>query len=195
MNVETIVPGERHCFTIDGLFSADRCAAWIEYAEDLGFGEAPIRTAFGEVRATHIRSNDRAMVDAPERAAELFEQLRPALPQVFEWRGSAGALASLNERLRFYRYRAGQRFAMHRDGHYLRPDESEISRLSLLLYLNDEFEGGETRFFDRRGGAIGDAKPRAGRVLVFPHPILHAGRTVTSGVKYVLRTDVMYALA
>ncbi|MDF3030995.1 MAG: putative iron-regulated protein [Moraxellaceae bacterium] len=35
-------------------------------------------------------------------------------------------------------------------------------------------------------------RPAAGMVLVFPHSIMHQGTPVTSGVKYVLRTDVTY---
>ena len=34
--------------------------------------------------------------------------------------------------------------------------------------------------------------PRAGRVLVFQHNILHEGSTLISGTKYAMRTDVMY---
>ena len=34
--------------------------------------------------------------------------------------------------------------------------------------------------------------PKAGRVLVFQHDILHEGSTLVSGTKYAMRTDVMY---
>jgi prolyl 4-hydroxylase len=59
-----------------------------------------------------------------------------------------------------------------------------------LVYLNDAFEGGTTAFhrFDV------DVVPRTGSGLVFQHRLLHDGRTVRSGVKYVLRSDVMYAV-
>jgi hypothetical protein len=35
--------------------------------------------------------------------------------------------------------------------------------------------------------------PRAGDALWFQHRLLHAGNPVTGGVKYVLRSDVLYA--
>ena len=35
-------------------------------------------------------------------------------------------------------------------------------------------------------------QPKCGRALLFQHRQLHEGREVTSGVKYVPRTDVMY---
>ena len=34
--------------------------------------------------------------------------------------------------------------------------------------------------------------PRCGRVAVFQHKLRHEGRPVVSGVKYAMRTDVIY---
>jgi hypothetical protein len=35
-------------------------------------------------------------------------------------------------------------------------------------------------------------EPHAGMALLFQHRLLHEGSEVTSGVKYVVRSDVMY---
>jgi hypothetical protein len=56
-----------------------------------------------------------------------------------------------------------------------------------MVYLNDDFTGGETRFTQ------GVVKPAKGMALVFVHQLFHQGDVVTSGRKYVVRTDVMYA--
>ena len=37
-------------------------------------------------------------------------------------------------------------------------------------------------------------KPKTGMALVFHHPLRHEGKEITSGTKYVLRTDIMYKL-
>jgi hypothetical protein len=34
--------------------------------------------------------------------------------------------------------------------------------------------------------------PEPGMVLLFEHRLLHDGETVTGGVKYTMRTDIMY---
>jgi hypothetical protein len=62
------------------------------------------------------------------------------------------------------------------------------SFLTVILYLNEGYAGGETRFGDLA------VRPRAGMALLFPHELRHEGAEVTAGVKCVLRTDVMYAL-
>jgi hypothetical protein len=63
---------------------------------------------------------------------------------------------------------------------------TEASYFTFMMYLNDNFAGGETTF---RNLSI---KPERGMALIFLHALYHAGGEVTRGVKYVLRTDVMY---
>jgi predicted 2-oxoglutarate/Fe(II)-dependent dioxygenase YbiX len=92
-----------------------------------------------------------------------------------------------NERLRFYRYQPGERFNAHYDGSFQRSDR-ERSLLTFMIYLNGDFEGGETSFLD-----LGESiKPAPGLALLFQHPILHEGCEVTAGIKYAIRSDVMY---
>ena len=55
-----------------------------------------------------------------------------------------------------------------------------------MVYLNDNFQGGDTAFRGRR------IRPRKGMALIFLHSLFHEGSEVTQGVKYVLRSDVMY---
>ena len=91
----------------------------------------------------------------------------------------------LNERWRFYRYDPGQAFRWHRDGAYER-NALERSRLTFMVYLNEDFAGGETRF------ETFAVRPRTGTALVFLHPLLHEGAEIERGRKYVMRSDVMY---
>jgi prolyl 4-hydroxylase len=58
--------------------------------------------------------------------------------------------------------------------------------MTLLLYVNDGFEGGQTTFDDLV------VTPERGMALVFRHDLFHAGEPVRGGTKYVLRSDVMF---
>jgi hypothetical protein len=51
------------------------------------------------------------------------------------------------------------------------------------------FEGGDTDFRDFR------VVPRTGSALLFIHDTWHEGAAVSRGVKYVLRSDVLYGPA
>ena len=188
-----LVHGLEDVFTVRGFLTPDECAAQIARAEAAGFGDAPISTFAGPVVDKEVRNNDRVVVDDPALAADLWDRLRPFVPPA---RGSWLA-AGLNERLRYYRYDPGQRFDWHFDGYYER-SPTEQSALTFMVYLNDGFAGGATEFDFRLtavpagGDRLTPVVPEAGMALVFFHRILHQGAEVTSGRKYVLRSDVMY---
>jgi len=98
----------------------------------------------------------------------------------------------LNERFRFLRYDPGEEFKTHLDGSYVRPDGSEKSFLTLQLYLNEGFVGGETTFVANYSEARVPVVPETGMVLIFEHHLWHKGSKLIEGRKYVIRTDIMY---
>lgn len=170
-------------FTMADVFSAAECEAAIARAEQLGFEAAPVNAPGGFAMRPDIRNNDRAMFDDVELARDLFARVREALPRRLCSRRPVG----VNERFRCYRYEAGQRFAPHYDGAFER-NRRERSELTFMIYLNDAFAGGQTAFLDFDV----DVAPRQGMALLFQHQVLHEGCAIESGVKYVLRSDVMY---
>lgn len=171
-------------FAIADVFGAAECTDTIAQIEQLGFEAAPISTPSGFVMRPDVRNNTRVMFDDRPLAAELFARIREAIPAQLCDRRAVG----VNERFRCYRYEPGQRFAPHYDGAFQR-SPAERSELTLMVYLNDEFTGGTTAFHDFDV----EATPRTGAALLFQHQLLHEGCVVRSGIKYVLRSDVMYA--
>lgn len=177
-------------FTVPELLTADECRHLIRHTEALGYEPAPITTVSGPRYVPSIRDNERVMVDDFDRAGELWRKAREHVPQSLAGWTAIG----LNERLRFYRYENDQQFDWHRDGHYER-DNGERSFLTFMVYLNDDFTGGETAFVDNRDEpefADLEIRPARGLALFFAHPLLHKGNPVLEGRKYVLRSDVMY---
>lgn len=170
-------------FALDNVLTAGECAALIDRIETMGPTVAPITTASGPQMRTHIRNNLRVMFDDPAFAALLFDRVAAHVPQQLCGMKPVGA----NERFRCYRYDVDQRFAPHYDGAYVRGDD-ERSLLTFMVYLNDGFGGGATAFHDFDVAVT----PKTGMALLFQHFTLHDGCFVTSGVKYAMRTDVMY---
>lgn len=169
---------------VHDVLSQAECRALVARIEALGPAFAPITTAAGFVVRPDVRNNDRVMFDDPALGALLFRRLRGAFPET--WPGGWRAVG-MNERFRCYRYHPGQRFAPHFDGAFVR-HARERSEVTVLVYLNGGCRGGETALCDYDLAIV----PARGRALCFRHAILHEGREVESGVKYVLRTDVMY---
>ena len=152
--------------------------------EELGPKTATINSVGGTKVNLDVRNNDRVIFDDQALADDLLKRIDEDAPKEIFGR----KLVGVNERFRCYRYQPGMRFAPHSDGSFVR-DENERSFYSFLIYLNAEFEGGNTTFMTRPEIAI---EPEVGMGLLFQHPIVHEGSIVTSGVKYVARTDLMY---
>jgi predicted 2-oxoglutarate/Fe(II)-dependent dioxygenase YbiX len=177
--------------TIAGFLSAAECDDYIRLGEATGFEEAPITTSRGMMMMKDVRNNDRVMIDDPARALALYQRLSDDLALRFQ---RTWTPVAFNERLRLYRYDIGQQFDWHRDGYFQRPN-GERSFFTFMVYLNDDFDGGATSLSDDGFGFPGGMlriTPAKGMGLLFHHPILHRGDPVTTGHKYVLRTDVMY---
>jgi prolyl 4-hydroxylase len=172
-------------FLINDFLTAQECDSFVARGEGVGFASAPVTTLFGPRMLPDVRNNTRVMLDDPILAEQIFERARPFLPELL---GDSWHLLGLNERWRYYRYDPGERFSPHYDGAFMR-SKKEISQLTFMLYLNDAFTGGATKFHDKPAVTV---QPVRGQALVFVHRKLHEGSAVLTGRKYVLRTDVMY---
>jgi prolyl 4-hydroxylase len=116
-------------------------------------------------------------------ANEMFKRITPYLPNDERFLG-------VNEVFRISKYDEGGEFKLHKDGF----NQSSVGRsyLTLNIFLNDDFEGGETDFYmDDKQTLRYSAKPKAGRGALFYSQQYHCGNKVLSGKKYLLRTDVM----
>ncbi len=149
-------------FEISEVMNDAECVEWIDRIRAAGPEPATINTVRGSLVDSQIRSNRRVIFDDPESATDLFDRLRKNVPQ--EIHGMS--LVGINERLRCYEYLPGQRFAPHSDGAFYR-DDLEQSWYTCIIYLNEDFEGGETIFFVEPEVVI---RPRTGAGLFFSIP-------------------------
>ena len=145
-------------WTVPALLTPAECQAFIARTEAAHPTPARISTPHGFVMRPEVRSDRRVIIDDRRLAAELFERILAHLPRSLLRLRVVG----VNERFRFYRYKPGQRFALHQDGTLARSAD-ERSLLTLLIYLNDT--GGETAF-PEQGQCI---RPQTGMALLFQH--------------------------
>lgn len=181
-------------FTVDKVFSSEECGAFIALSNKYHYETADIFVNSARQVLSNVRNNKRVIYDDIQLAETLFSRLKHLLPEQF----NGWTLSGLNERFRFYRYENGETFRPHYDGIY-EVNDWHSSQLTLLIYLSEDFTGGETIFYRDSGmlkpckeTQIANIQPKLGQILVFEHQQLHEGAPVLSGQKYVLRTDVMY---
>jgi prolyl 4-hydroxylase len=178
MTVTHLIPDK--IITVENFLTEQECNDFIDLGERLGFERAKIDT--GSLMP-EVRNNDRAFYENVELAEKLFQRLKLYVVSKI---GNSVAVG-LNELFRLYKYQKGQQFKGHQDGSFIRNDV-EASYYTFLVYLNDNYQGGETIFLKHK------ISPKTGMGLIFLHKLYHEGSEVLSGTKYVMRSDVMYRL-
>lgn len=165
---------------VDGLFSSDECGFLIELAEPR------MR------RATIFHDGEQRFVEDPIRRSD-----KAAFPIVSEWpfvralnlriAAATGTSVACGEPLQVLRYKETQEYRSHHDA-ISGMDNPRV--LTALVWLNEDYSGGGTRF-DELGiierGATGD-------LLIFANTLgdgspdprsRHSGEPVTAGLKYL----------
>jgi predicted 2-oxoglutarate/Fe(II)-dependent dioxygenase YbiX len=112
--------------------------------------------------------------DAPEAFAGFEQTIRGRAAIV----GAQLTVGDLEvSEMRLMRYDEGGYFKVHTD---MAPGVRR--RFAIVIYLNDDFEGGATVF-----PLLGcKSLPQQGKALVFPAERLHRGDVVTGGSKFIL---------
>merc|ERR1719265_1745237 len=172
-------------------------------SEDRPYGGHPDRS---ERKSGMLRVCDAGLAEA------LWMVLGDVLQQAGKDTFHGGWKATgLNDSIRILRYTCGDYFKPHFDGNRtISPNEKSF--LTVLIYLNSQeehqsraqeptgrgsdtltFNGGGTKFHPVRCAAPPTSvNPGAGDVLMFDHNLYHEGAELLDGVKYVIRTDVMF---
>ena len=176
-------------FTIN-LLSITECKNLIQISERYGYGI--------QAGATRMRLS----INDPLLARKLYLRVKKFLPSNFS--DSDGILYHIygfNERIRFTKYTKGDQFSMHIDHQRENLENNQISFYTINIYLNSgdnqAFTGGRTLFYGLNNEVTSFVVPKSGMALIFNHgtqTILHSGEQIENGIKYLMRTDVMYTI-
>ena len=209
LSIQTILSNQ--IITISTLFTPTLCKSYVSFLSALPLTTTPGHPRRGEA----VRVNDRFQVDDAVFARRLWTETGleylltsdegSGLSEEEREKVWGGEVLGLNPNIRIYRYVPGQFFDKHYDeSNSLTLTSSEGKPVqakttwTLLLYLTT-CEGGETVFYPEAASRR-DATPEpvvvgleVGMALLHRHGrdcLLHEGREVRSGVKWVLRSDL-----
>jgi len=207
------VPG---AFQLLNVLSKDECDRLIKISEQLGFlPDAAVSLP------RSVRHNDSLTWIVDEQTdGTIWQRIAHLVDDRQAIFGGSKALG-INARFRFYRYSADDYFKPHSDGAWpgsrIINDElianaypDRYSQMTFLILLSENFEGGATRFLvnaddptqpAKAGDKMAnvDIRTPAGSVLCFPHGMhplhcIHSSVPITSGVKYIIRSDLLFEL-
>lgn len=202
------VPG---AFQLLNVLSEEETQRIIEISEMLGYDEdSPVSLPHDVRHNENFNWVVSEVIDKTiwDRAGHLVNEV---------WQGQSAQ--GINARFRFYKYKEGDFFKVHTDGAWpgsrvidgkLVPNAYHdlYSQYTFLVLLNDDFDGGATEFMVSQTDPSKPARreddmkvvsvrtPRGG-VLCFPHgthPLhcLHSSEEITRGIKYIIRTDILF---
>ncbi|KAH8802859.1 hypothetical protein F5884DRAFT_487377 [Xylogone sp. PMI_703] len=212
LNLETLVPSQ--ILTIPNFWTAKLCKTYVSFLKTL-----PLATTPGKPKKGHaVRVNDRFQIEDAQFAERLWVEtgLRECVVggdgeeegmSVEERRELwGGEVVGLNPNIRIYRYSKGQFFDCHYDDTNLvtlptKPVPTPArTTWTILLYLTSPATGcigGETAFYldennisDENAVVVG---LETGMLLLHKHGsdcLLHEGREVKEGEKWVIRSDL-----
>ena len=239
LGLEALVPG---AFLVPDALSIADCEDIIQTCEQLQFGKYSAgKNNHGALQVLVSDDAARRVSAAISRHVDLsiLDDLpSPPSEQADEAEDDdvRYTVAGINKRWRVYRYApdGDETFSPHIDAAFAPSDLSEdgstlvwdatpngediVSRLTILMYLNDDFAGGSTNFFVPKAEQMNETdelellaavKPKAGSMLLFPQAVgeeaveyarthwpQHEGSPVKGGSnrpKYVIRSDLLVA--
>ncbi|GFH60819.1 hypothetical protein CTEN210_17295 [Chaetoceros tenuissimus] len=206
LKVETLVPSA--VFVARNLLTQKECQEWVKYSEQqIGYEKLnrPQTREYAQRECGRISQNDWDMADL------LYQRMKPMVDEIITQIVVPHANPNYqpitcNGNLRLYRYEKNMSFGKHYDGSE-RIDRfpNGNTEITVLVYLSS-CKGGATRFYlpsssskkqnkneiDKNGIAF---QPEAGAILMHMHGdrcLEHEADAVADGVKYVLRTDIVY---
>jgi hypothetical protein len=198
--------------TFINLLSKQECLT-IRKQAHTRYGFSPLKNVYD----SKTRDCNRLCIIDTNLSTLLWNRLKPVLsPDLMTTRPTLGfdcdgdwKAIGINSCVRLSRYDSPSiGFVPHYDTPYIETKDCR-SIYSLVIYLNDDFGGGETALYTLTNSVpnglttsqelylsetalVSTIVPKMGKCVVFPHDTLHAGLPVTNGTKIILRTDIVY---
>jgi hypothetical protein len=207
--------------------TSDECDQYIIAVETRGFKDSsPSGGGHGRTGREDPRTSQFCVLNNDESANSMWQKVKNFLPRDLTHLSASAYInndkiakgsvpIAVNPHIRIYKYDVGQQFPEHVDYKMKRrvwrngKQYEQMTYMSLLVYLNDDFKGGETGFWTQHD-VLGKKehcrflrgieskphqvviKPVKGMALIMDQNLLHEGMAPTSGTKYIIRTDILH---
>lgn len=170
------IPLETRIYQIHNAISPSICRDYVQQGGHVGW----YPTNISELNPLFSRSQTHINIDTQA----LFAAIQHAAPPRLD---DMEIVSLVEQRTACMRYSEGEYFGLHTDSPFVAQDGA-FTKLSLVLYLNDDYSGGETVFPDL---AL-EVSPEIGKILLFPPNLHHMSKPISRGTKYIVRSEVLY---
>ena len=170
-------------FTIDDLYSDEELKMFSDYVN---------HTSDKNRSFTNSPFKNGKMIE-PEMSSLMYSKIKQNLPN--EYVDLHGVVWNFIKSVKYIFYseiKDGQMFGIHTDtGSEYNDIDNVYSKFTVLTYLNDDYEGGKTTFYNHDFIETTQIQPKRGRTLIFDIDLYHKGEMVTKGVKQWIGTELV----
>ncbi len=169
------------------MFTVQECDSILADASRTPLNEWEVAANFGGAKKRTLDSKPETITDSIHQMVSdrILNTINQIIAQYAKYDHNNRIVAKSNKtgraNFRVTHYETGSSYPSHVD------TDAGIG-MSFVIYMNDEYEGGDTVFTKHKIRYT----PKKGNALIFPstftHP--HEGETITSGQKYILFTGI-----
>jgi hypothetical protein len=170
-------------FTIDNLFKTTEITTFKNY----------ILTANNNPRLFSDQDFKNGKAIHPEYSKLFYDRIKSYLPKTYTDRQEISwQFQKCPKTIMFANFKPNQSFGIHTDTGCVYSDiKNNYSKYTVLTYLNSDFDGGYTKFYDNNFQETVNITPNENRTLIFDINLFHSGEKIISGNKYWLGTELV----
>ena len=179
MQQYTNIPYE--IFTIDNLYTDKEINYFIDYIET----HEGCPFTFSEFKNGKIIE--------PEISTLMYSKIKPYLSDTYKDHfNNSYIYKKTPKHIMYAKVNSNQQFGVNTDTScvYYHID-NEYSKFTVLTYLNDNYEGGNTQFYSDNLLKTVTIHPKKNTTLIFDIDLFHSGEIVTKGTKYWIGTELV----
>lgn len=170
-------------FTIDNLYTNEEIINNIHFIENADnrertFTEQPFKNG---------------KIINEELSNQIYSRIKSFLPKIYIDRNNKKWQPIETTKYIFYsKLIENNMFGIHTDtGSVYDIQNKKYSKFTLLTYLNDNFVGGNTQFYDGSFNETVTIVPIKNKTLIFDIDLFHKGNMIISGIKYWIGTEIV----
>ena len=170
-------------FTIDNLYTD----------EEINFFKDYVENANDKNRSFTSSPFKNGKIIEPDFSSLMYSRIKTFLPDEYvDKKNIKWGFLECTKYIMYAKIRCGENFGIHSDtGCQYDVQMNKYSKYTVLTYLNDDYEGGNTIFYDDNFKKTCEIKPRTNRTLMFDIDLFHQGCKVLKGNKYWIGSELV----
>jgi hypothetical protein len=168
--------------TFENLYNDEEIKAHLNFINDAKFDKKFTNNNF---------KNGKIINDSLSNA--IFNKIKLILPEIYiDSNNQKWKIIGATKYVFYANYRENESFGIHTDtGSVFEPNYNLYSKFTLLTYLNDNYEGGETIFYANNLVKTNKIIPKTNKTVIFDINLFHKSNIVLNGHKYWIGTEIV----